>query len=59
MDMVTRKPEIVEGPQAWRNFQDAMKKVLSVPHAVIQERIEEHKREAARNPHKRGPKKKS
>ena len=32
--------------------------VLSVPHSVIKERIEEHKRQSAKNPKKRGPKKK-
>jgi hypothetical protein len=51
-----KPPEMVEGPQAWENFQNAMKKVLSVPHAVIQKRIEEHRQEAERNPHRRGPK---
>jgi hypothetical protein len=50
------KPEYVEGPEAWTRFQSAMKKVLSVPHVEIQRRIEEHRREAAKNPNKRGPK---
>jgi len=54
--MSARVPEYVEGPKAWRNFRDAMKKVLGVPHSVIQQRIEEHRIQAAKNPRKRGPK---
>ena len=45
-----------EGPEAWERFQGAMKRILAVPHAEIQRRIEQHRREAARNPHRRGPK---
>lgn len=52
------KPEYVEGPEAWTRFQSAMKKVVSVPHAEIQRRIEEHREQAAKNPNKRGPKRK-
>lgn len=51
--------EMVEGPEAFHRFEGAMKKVLSVPHSVIQQRIEEHRRESARNPHRRGPKPKA
>jgi hypothetical protein len=50
------KPEYVEGPEAWTRFQNAMKKVVAVPHAEIQRRVEEHRSEAAKNPNKRGPK---
>jgi hypothetical protein len=50
------KPEYVEGPEAWRRFQTAMKKVVAVPHAEIQRRIEEHREQAAKNPNRRGPK---
>jgi hypothetical protein len=50
------KPEYVEGPEAWKRFEGGMKKVLAVPHAEIQRRIEEHRKEAAKNPNKRGPK---
>jgi hypothetical protein len=56
---VKPKPEYVEGPEAWQQFQDAMKKALSVPHSEIQRRIEEHRRATAQNPHKRGPKRKA
>jgi hypothetical protein len=47
---------MVEGAEAWNRFQQAMKKVISVPHAEIQRRIEEHRKEAAINPNRRGPK---
>jgi hypothetical protein len=57
--MKSHKPEYVEGPEAWTRFQAAMKKVVSVPHAEIQRRIEEHREQAAKNPNKRGPKTKT
>jgi hypothetical protein len=48
--------EMHEGPEAYQRFKTAMKAVLAVPHSVIQARIEEHRRQAAKNPNKRGPK---
>ena len=51
-----KTPEYVEGSEAWDRFQRAMKGVLAVPHAEIQRRIEQQRKEAARNPHRRGPK---
>ena len=50
------KPEYVEGPEAWDRFQSVMKRVLAVPHAEIQRRVEEHRKEAAMNPNRPGPK---
>ena len=50
------KPEYVEGPGAWARFQAAMGKVIAVPHSEIQRRIKEHRKGAAQNPHRRGPK---
>lgn len=50
------KPEYVEGTEAWTRFQSVMKKVIAVPHAEIQRRIEQQRAEAAQNPNKRGPK---
>ena len=47
---------MIEGPEAWDRFQSAMRRVIAVPHTEIQKRIEEHRREAARNPNRRGPK---
>ena len=56
MSLMKVKPEYIEGPEAAERFHAAMKGILAVPHSVIQERIEAHRREAALNPNKRGPK---
>jgi len=48
--------EMIEGPEAYTRFEKAMTAILAVPHAEIQRRIAEHKKEAALNPRKRGPK---
>jgi len=50
------EPEMIEGPEAFTRFEKAMKKVLAVPHSEIQKRIEEHRKESALNPARRGPK---
>jgi hypothetical protein len=52
------EPEMIEGPEAWSRFEGTVKGVLVVPHAEIQRRIEEHRKEAASNPNRRGPKRK-
>jgi hypothetical protein len=47
---------MIEGPEAYQRFERTMKGVLAVPHAVIQQRIEEERRQAALNPNRPGPK---
>jgi hypothetical protein len=56
--MKTRTVEMVEGREAWTRFESAMKKVIAVPRAEIQRRIEEERKRAEANPRKRGPKRK-
>jgi hypothetical protein len=56
--MRPQKPEYIERPEAWARFNGAMKKILAVPHAEIQRRIADHRAEAAKNPNRRGPKRK-
>jgi hypothetical protein len=53
------EPEMIEGPAAFARFDNAMKAIISVPHAEIQKRIEAHRKEAAKNPNRRGPKPKA
>jgi hypothetical protein len=56
MKPMKQDSEMIEGTEAFTRFENAMKKVLSVPKAEVQRRIEEHRKEAALNPNKRGPK---
>jgi hypothetical protein len=44
---MTGKAEMIEGPEAWHRFQNAMKRIVATPHKVVQARIEEHKRQSA------------
>jgi hypothetical protein len=40
----------------YERFTSLVDRVLAVPHGVIKERIEEHRRQAALNPNRPGPK---
>jgi hypothetical protein len=53
------KPEYVEGAEAFTRFQNAMRKVLAVPHTELQRRIEVERKVSAASPVKRGPKPKT
>jgi hypothetical protein len=48
-------PEYVEGPEAWTRFETAMKRVVAVPHAEIQRRIEAERAASALKPVRPGP----
>lgn len=56
---MAKKPEMIEGPEAFQRFRNATKAILAVPHSEIKKRIEAHREEAAKNPNKRGPKPKA
>jgi len=56
---MTKKPEMIEGAEAFHRFREVTKAVLAVPHSEIKKRIEEHRTEAAKNPNRRGPKPKT
>jgi hypothetical protein len=40
----------------FQRFNNLVDRVLSVPHSVIKQRVEEHRRAVAQNPNRRGPK---
>ena len=40
-------------------FTALVDRILAVPHSVIKERVEEHRKQAAMNPNRPGPKPKS
>jgi len=52
----THSAKNVTGNSEYDRFNSLVDRVLSVPHSVIKERIEEHRRAALQNPHRRGPK---
>lgn len=56
---MTKKPDMIEGPEAFRRFRDATKAILAVPHSEIKRRVDAHRKAAAKNPNKRGPKRKA
>jgi hypothetical protein len=43
-----RQSEMVEGPEAFERFNNAIKAVLAVPHSVIKQRIEEYRKASGR-----------
>ena len=43
MRLMKRQSEMIEGPEAWKRFEGAMRGILAVPHSEIQKRIEEHR----------------
>ncbi len=53
------KAEMLEGTQAATNFQNAMRKIVTLPRAEFLKREAEYKRQSDANPKKRGPKKKA
>jgi hypothetical protein len=40
----------------YNRFTDLVDRVLAVPHSVIKQRIEEHRKQSALNPNRPGPK---
>jgi hypothetical protein len=52
----TSLPACVEGREASARFDTTIRKLLSVPHAEIQRREAEYRKQSLANPNRRGPK---
>jgi len=50
------EPEMIEGPDAFRQVDEAVSRLLTVPKSVLLEREAAYKKRAALNANKRGPK---
>jgi hypothetical protein len=59
IDPATELPECIEGPEAFRRFDEGVRRILSVPHATLVRRERAYKKKAAQNPNRRGPKPKA
>ena len=49
-------PECIEGPEAFRRFDEGAKQILSVPHSTIARRERAYKKKSLKNPSRPGPK---
>jgi hypothetical protein len=58
VDPESQLPEYIEGPEAFRRFDDGVRQILSVPHSTIVRRERAYKKKVAANPIRRGPKRK-
>jgi hypothetical protein len=56
---MTKKPEMIEGAEAFQRFRDVTKAILAVPHSEIKKRMDAYREAAAKNPNRRGPKRKT
>jgi hypothetical protein len=56
VEHATQLPECIEGKEASSRFDAAIRKLLSVPHAEIQRRESEYRKQSLASPRRRGPK---
>jgi len=52
----TPLPECIEGPEAFRRFDEGIRQILSVPHSTLVRRERAYKKKSLANPKRRGPK---
>jgi hypothetical protein len=59
IDPATPLPECIEGPEAFRRFDEGMRQILSVPHSTLVRRERAYRKKMVdANPNRRGPKRK-
>jgi hypothetical protein len=49
-------PDYIEGPEAFKRFDEGTRQILSVPRSTLLRRERAYKKQAAENPNRRGPK---
>ena len=49
-------PECIEGPEAYRRFDEGVRRILSIPHSTLVRRERAYKKKSLANPNRRGPK---
>jgi hypothetical protein len=54
-----KQPDYIEGPEAFRRFDDMMTALVAVPKEVVQKREEAYRAQVDANPNRRGPKRKA
>jgi hypothetical protein len=52
----TSLPECIEGPEAFRRFDEGTRQILSVPHSTLVRRKRAYEKKSLANPNRRGPK---
>jgi hypothetical protein len=57
-DPATPLPECIEGPEAFRRFDEGVRQILSVPHSLLVRRERAYRKRVEANPNRRGPKRK-
>ena len=54
-----KQPEYIEGPEAFRRFDDMMTALVAVPKAIVEKREKAYRARVDANPNRRGPKRKA
>ncbi|HEV2383599.1 MAG TPA: hypothetical protein VG206_27885 [Terriglobia bacterium] len=49
-------PECIEGPEAFRRFDEGVRQILSVPHSTLARRERAYRKKSLQNPNRPGPK---
>ena len=55
----TPLPEYIEGPEAFRRFDEGISQILSVPKSTLVRRERAYRQKVEANPKRRGPKRKA
>ena len=56
LDSAPQLPECIEGPEAFRWFDEGLRQILSVPHSTLVRRERAYKQKSLANPKRLGPK---